>query len=254
MKYYDGGWKNFGVTDASGRVSKSIADKSYTFGITYEGTYKEKVQNTGAESVVVFQTVKVKVQLKDSQGNLMDSGSVKYYAGGWLTFGQTIGGEIIKELLPGSYTFSMTNEGAYKEKVQNIGIDQVVVFQTVKVKVQLKDSQGNLMDSGSVKYYAGGWLTFGQTTGGEISKELLSGSYTFGMTNEGAYKEKVQNIGIDPVVVFQTVKVKVQLKDSQGNLMDSGSVKYYAGGWLTFGQTTGGESARSYCLVLILLV
>ena len=81
------------------------------------------MQNTGTDSVVVFQTVKVKVQLKDSQGNLMDSGSVKYYAGGWLTFGQTIGGEISKELLPGSYTFGMTNEGAYKEKVQNIGID-----------------------------------------------------------------------------------------------------------------------------------
>ncbi|MCY9668322.1 heparinase II/III family protein [Paenibacillus alginolyticus] len=244
VKYYDGGWKDFGVTDASGRASKSIPDKSYTFSITYEGTYKEKVQNTGTDAVVVFQTVKAKVQLKDSQGNLMDSGSVKYYAGGWLTFGQTTGGEVSKELLPGSYTFGMTNEGAYKEKVQNIGTDAVVIFQTVKVKVQLKDSQGNLMDSGSVKYYAGGWLTFGQTTGGEVSKELLPGSYTFGMTNEGAYKEKVQNIGTDAVVIFQTVKVKVQLKDSQGRLMDNGSVKYYAGGWLTFGQTTGGEVSK----------
>jgi hypothetical protein len=203
VKYYDGGWKDFGVTDASGRVSKSIADKSYTFGITYEGTYKEKVHNTGTDAVVLFQTVKVKVQLKDSQGNLMDSGSVKYYAGGWLTFGHTVGGEISKELLPGSYTFGMTNAGAYKEKVQNIGIDSVVVFQTVKVKVQLKDSQGNLMDSGSVKYYAGGWLTFGQTIGGEISKELLPGSYTFGMTYGGTYRKIVNNITTNPTVVFQ---------------------------------------------------
>ncbi|MGO4274448.1 hypothetical protein AB4Z22_32215, partial [Paenibacillus sp. TAF58] len=244
VKYYDGGWKDFGVTDASGRVSKSIAEKSYTFSIRYEGTYKEKVQNTGTDAVVIFQTVKAKVQLKDSQGNLLDSGSVKYYAGGWLTFGSTTGGEISKELLPGSYTFGMTNEGAYKEKVQNIGTDPIVIFQTVKVKVQLKDSQGNLMDSGNVKYYAGGWLTFGSTNGGEVSKELLPGTYTFGITNMGAYKEKVQNIGTDAVVIFQTVKVKVQLKDSQGNLMDSGSVTYYAGGWQTFGQTTGGEVSK----------
>ncbi|MCY9698289.1 hypothetical protein, partial [Paenibacillus alginolyticus] len=121
----------------------------------------------------------------------------------WLTFGQTTGGEVSKELLPGSYTFGMTNEGAYKEKVQNIGTDAVVIFQTVKVKVQLKDSQGRLMDNGSVKYYAGGWLTFGQTTGGEVSKELLPGTYTFGMTYLGTYREIVSNITINPTVVFQ---------------------------------------------------
>ena len=222
-------------------VSKSLPNKSYTFAMNYEGTYKEKVQNTGTDAVVVFQTVNVKIQLKNSQGNLIDSGNVKYYAGSWRTVGDTSSGEISKELLPGSYTFGMTYEGTHKEKVQNTGTDAVVVFQTVNVKIQLKNSQGNLIDSGNVKYYAGSWRTVGDTSSGEISKELLPGSYTFGMSYEGTYNEKVQNTGTNAVVIFQSVNVKVQLKDGQGNLIDSGNVKYYAGSWRTIGNTSGGE-------------
>lgn len=130
-------------------------------------------------------------------------GNVTYYAGSWRTFGQTTGGEVSKELLPGSYTFSMTNAGAYKEKVQHIGTDPVIVFQTVKVTVQVKDNQGNLLDGGTASYYAGSWQTIGVTTGGGISKELLPGSYTFGMTYNGTYRELVRNVATDPEVIFQ---------------------------------------------------
>lgn len=155
VSYYDGGWKDFGVTNASGTVSKSLPDKAYTFAMTYEGTYTEKVQNTGTDPVVVFQTVNVKVQLKDSLGNPLTSGAASYYAGSWRTFGDIAGGEIRKELLPGSYTFSMNYEGTIKEKVQNIGADPVVIFQTVNANVQLKDSLGNPLGGGAVSYYAG---------------------------------------------------------------------------------------------------
>ncbi|NOU71124.1 hypothetical protein GC098_06725, partial [Paenibacillus sp. LMG 31458] len=146
VSYYDGGWKDFGTTDASGSVSKTLPNKSYTFSMKYEGTIKEKVQNTGADAVIAFQTVKVKLQLKDSQGNPLDVGSASYYAGNWRTIGTTSGGEISKELLPGSYTFDMTYEGTHKEKEQNTETDAVIAFQTVKVKLQLKDSQGNPLD------------------------------------------------------------------------------------------------------------
>ncbi|NQX59668.1 Ig-like domain-containing protein [Paenibacillus qinlingensis] len=244
VTYYDGGWKEFGVTGTDGKVSKNLPANSYTFSMTYGGTYKEQVQHTGTNGLVAFQTVKVKAQLKDSQGHLMEGGTVSYYAGGWLTMGSTVGGEVSKELLPGSYTFGITYAGTYKEQVQNVGIDSVVAFQTVKVKAQLKDSQGNLIDSGSVSYYAGSWQTMGSTIGGEVSKELLSGFYTFSMTYEGTYKEHAQQVSADPVIAFQTVKVKVQLKDNQGHLLDGGTVSYYAGGWLTVGTTTGGEISK----------
>ncbi|NRF94336.1 hypothetical protein HQN89_25820 [Paenibacillus frigoriresistens] len=163
VSYYDGGWKDFGVTDASGSVSKALPNKSYTFSMKYEGTIKEKVQNTGTDAVVGFQTVKIKLQLKDSQGNPLDVGIASYYGGSWRAIGTTSGGVISKELLAGSYTFDMTYEGTHNEKVQNIGTDPVVVFQTINVKMQLKDSQGNPINGGIVSYYAGRWRPFGTT-------------------------------------------------------------------------------------------
>ncbi|WP_411268186.1 OmpL47-type beta-barrel domain-containing protein, partial [Paenibacillus sp. PL91] len=80
VKYYDGGWKDFGVTDAFGLISKDLPDKVYTFSMTYEGTYLEITQNPGASPTVMFQTVNTTVQLKDSSGNPLDGGTVKYYA------------------------------------------------------------------------------------------------------------------------------------------------------------------------------
>ncbi|MNQ97080.1 hypothetical protein D3C85_1127110 [compost metagenome] len=114
-----------------------------------------------------------------------------------------VGGEISKELLPGSYTFGMTYEGTNAQKLQNIGADAVVVFQMVNVKVQLKDSQGNPLDGGNVTYYAGSWRPIGDTVGGETSKELLSGTYTFGLTYGGVYKESVNNTATNSTIVFQ---------------------------------------------------
>ncbi|MDI4649065.1 OmpL47-type beta-barrel domain-containing protein [Cohnella hashimotonis] len=244
VSYYDGGWKSFGVTDAGGIARKPLPNKAYTFAMSYEGTYKEIAQNTGNSAAVVFQTVKVKVQLKDSLGHPLDTGSASYYAGGWKSFGTTSGGEVSKELLPGSYTFGMKQEGTYKELLQNVGTDATVVFQTVQVTLRLKDSLGNPLDTGSASYYADGWKTFGTTSGGEVSKELLPGSYTFGMKHEGAYKELLQNVGTDAAVVFQTVKVTVLLKDSLGHPLDGGNASYYADGWKAFGTTSGGEAVK----------
>ncbi|MFC5471183.1 OmpL47-type beta-barrel domain-containing protein [Cohnella suwonensis] len=244
VSYYDGGWKDFGVTDANGQVSRSLPDKSYDFAMTYEGTRQQFKQNTGTDSAVVFRTVNVRVQLKDSEGNPLDTGSVAYYAGGWKTFGDTDGGEIGKELLSGSYDFAMTYEGTRQQFKQNTGTDSVVVFRTFNVRVQLKDSEGNPLDTGSVAYYAGGWKTFGETNGGEIGKELLSGSYDFAMTYEGTRQQFKQNTATDPVVVFRTVGVTVRLKDSEGNPIDGGIASYYAGGWKTFGTTVEGASRK----------
>ncbi|WP_271752263.1 stalk domain-containing protein [Cohnella sp. JJ-181] len=247
VSYYDAGWHTFGTTDAAGVATKTLPDKSYTFHIEYEGTAQDKTQHTGTDPLVAFQTVNAKVRLKDSLGNPLSGGTASYYGtGGWKPFGSIAGGEVAKELLPGNYTYSVSYEGTSASKAQNTGTDPVVAFQTVKAKVQLKDSQGNPLSDATASYYGSeGWKSFGSVTGGEASKELLPGSYTFHVDYEGTKSDKTQQIGTDPVVVFQTVKAVVQLKNQQGYPLSGGVVSYYgANSWQTFGTTVGGTASK----------
>ena len=119
------------------------------------------------------------------------------------TVSTAVYGEISKELLPGSYTFAMTYEGTRMQKEQDTSVNAVVVFQTANVTVQLKDSQGNPLDGGQVSYYAGSWRTFGTTSGGVTSKELLTGSYTFSIAYGGRRKESVADTSVSTTIDFQ---------------------------------------------------
>ena len=98
------------------------------------------------------------VQLLDSGGNLIPDGAgtgvVQYYAGGWRDFGTTAGGLVSKQLLPLTYSFSMSYAFARQEKGgQNVVSTPIVAFQTGQVH----------SDSGTaVQYYAGGWRSFAQ--------------------------------------------------------------------------------------------
>ena len=239
VQYYSGAWRTFGTT-TNGTATKELLPNSYSFSMTYAFASNNKQQDVGANSTVVFQTVNAVVQLKNSQGNLIDQGTVQYYSGAWRTFGITSGGVTTKELLPNSYSFSMTYAYASNNKQQDIGSNSTVVFQTVNAAVQLKNSQGNLIDQGTVQYYSGAWRTFGTTSGGVATKELLPNNYSFSMTYAFASNTKQQDLNSNPTVVFQTVNTTVQLKNSQGSLMDTGTVQYYSGAWRTFGTTTNG--------------
>jgi hypothetical protein len=226
VQYYSGGWRDIGST-SGGQVTKELLPRSYTFSMNYAFARQEKAQNIASNPTVVFQTINVVIQLKDSAGTLMDTGTVQYYSGGWRDIGSTAGGQVTKELLPGSYTFSMNYTFARQEKAQNIATNPTVIFQTINTTIQLKDSAGTLMDTGTVQFYSGGWRDIGSTSDGQVSKELLPGSYTFSMNYAFVRQEKAQNISTNPIVVFQTGQVH----------SDSGScTNYYAGGWRAFTQ------------------
>jgi hypothetical protein len=244
VQYYSGSWTPLGTTGPDGQLSVPITSGTYSFRVNYAGASNDKAQNIGSNPVVVFQTVGVTVQLKDSTGAALDPGTVQYYGGSWTPIGTTSNGQVTKELLPGTYSFRMTYAGVNNDKSQNIGSNPVVVFQTVSVSVQLKDSTGAALDPGTVKYYGGGWTPIGATSNGQVTKELLPGTYSFRMTFAGVSNDKSQNIGSNPVVVFQTVGVTVQLKDSTGAALDPGTVQYYGGGWTPIGATSNGQVTK----------
>jgi hypothetical protein len=244
VQYYSGAWRDFGAT-TNGAASKELLPNNYSFRMTYAFASKDKQQDIGANPTVVFQTVSGSVQLQNSQGSLIEQGTVQYYSGAWRDFGVTTNGVAAKELLPNNYSFRMTYAYASKDKQQDIGTNPTVVFQTVNAQVQLQNSQGTLMpaplgDQGTVQYYAGAWRDFGVTTGGVTAKELLPNTYSFRMTYAYASKDKQQDIGANPTVVFQTVNATVQLQNSEGNPIDQGTVQYYAGAWRDFGVTASG--------------
>jgi hypothetical protein len=173
-------------------------------------------------------TSRVTVELKDSAGNPLRGGVVQYYSGHWRVFGTTgANGQVSKELRSGSYTFRISYAFAHQEKSQDIATDPTVVFQTTKVTVQLKDSNGALMDAGRVQYRSTGWHRMGRISGGQASKELLPAKYTFRMTYGFAHEDKSQDTAADSTVVFQTGQVH----------SDSGRcTHYHAGGWHVFTQ------------------
>jgi hypothetical protein len=166
-QYYLNSWQACsGGTNNPGYVLCALTGlvSNASFSMTYASTRQQMTQNIATNSTVVFQTKAVTLTLENSSGNLMDTGTAQYYSGSWLSFGQTSGGQVQKELLPGTYTFSMTYASTQQQISQNIGTNPVVVFQTAKVV-----SASNTC----TYYYASAWLTF--TSG----MELLPGKYTF---------------------------------------------------------------------------
>ena len=107
LKYYEGGWKD-AVDNGDGTFSINTDKQTVSLRMTYEYG-AQTISNVPAQSnTYTFQTVNTKVELQNSQGTLLDEGTVKYYAGAWRDFGTTVGGVVSKELLPGNYSFRMT--------------------------------------------------------------------------------------------------------------------------------------------------
>jgi len=224
VEYYNSGWKVMGSTDSKGVLFYAIDGLKGTlsFKMSYAGAIEKKAQNVASDSYVVFQTTLVTMKLLDSNDNAL-AGGAKYYASGWKTFG-TGTTETTMELLPVSYTFRVSYEGAIATKSQNVASDPDVVFNTTLVTMELFYQLGTTELVGGAEYYAGGYKTFGGGTT-PASMELLPVSYTFRVSYAGAIKTKSQNVASDPIVIFQTGWVYSTNKIC---------TQYYAGGWKTF--------------------
>jgi len=222
-KYYTGTWNNFGALGYT-TDSMELLPGNYAFMVSYNGASQQKWQNVGTNPNVVFQTTEVSMRVEKTDHTELAGTDAKYYTGVWNTFGtgNTIGSTM--ELLPGNYAFKVSYAGTTNQKWQVIGAEphEKVVFQTTLVTMKVIASDGSTELTGSdAKYYTGTWNIFdsGITTS---SMELLPGNYAFKVSYSGATQQKWQNVGADPVVIFQTTKVTLQF---------SGTIKYYTGVW-----------------------
>ena len=128
----------------------------------------------------------------------------------------------------------------------NSASNTVTVDAATTVTVKLLDSTGHGLMGGRVDYYSNSsWHAFGITgVDGSVSNMLLPDNYDFRMTYAYGQVGEWQNVRANPMVVFQTVNVAVELKDGLGNGISGGAVRYYGGSWHDIGTTGGTGTVR----------
>jgi rare lipoprotein A (peptidoglycan hydrolase) len=231
--YVHGAWTTVGATNSNG-VTCQLFDGQLgntSVRMTSNGTSQMLTQSQPANSVYAFTTALVTVQLKNHAGALTDTGSASYYAGGWHAIGDTSNGKVAAEMLPGSYSFAMVFNGTRQQLngVAVSGTATTVTFQTAEVTVELRSSAGDLLDTGNASYYAGGWHTIGDTSNGQVTVEMLPGSYSFAMTYLGT-RQQLNSVGVAgtaTTVTFTTGAV---------HSASATASSYYANGWKPFTQ------------------
>ncbi len=174
--YYSGNWQPAftNPTNGSGRTCEARNGQlgNTVVQMKYNGTVQQlPAQNAQTNGIFAFKTTDVSVKLVDSNGNPLDTGSASYYAGFWRTIGNTSGGSVHVQMLPGSYSFGMTYLGTSTQLNGQVvsGPTSTVTFQTGKVH----------SDSGNATtYYAGTYWPFTQ------DMELLPGAYWFQFSDQ----------------------------------------------------------------------
>ncbi len=124
---------------------------------------------------------------------------------------------------------------------------------TANLTVKLTNSIGSLLTGGSLQYYEGSWKDAVNNGDGTFAVNTDKQSLSLRMTYEYG-TQTVSNVPAqNNTFTFQTVNTVVQLKNSQGNLINeegtatsgAGQVKYYAGAWRDFGSTVNGFIKRT---------
>jgi hypothetical protein len=210
--------------------------------MTFNGTRQQFNYTVSATNhTVVFQTVGVDVQLRNSANVPLDTGNASYYAGGWHTIGDTTGGVVHVEMLPGAYSFAMTYNGT-REQLNGIDIttSNPVVFQTTLVDVELQAHDNSILDipnNGSATYYAGGWqtiTTLDPNNHSIVQAQMLPGTYSFALTFNGTRDQKTATLSSGATTVyFHAALVTVAVQDHNGDALNADTASYYAGGWHT---------------------
>ncbi|MBF0258917.1 MAG: hypothetical protein HQK62_08785 [Desulfamplus sp.] len=214
IRYQTSSWYDAGNTDANGEAVVSVPEKfsTITARAYYNGAYFDIRQNIRTNSVIEFKTIRTVVSLKNSTGDPLEGGAVKFVFSSWAEYGVTdINGQSVMELLPGKYTFRMKYEEGQLDIKQDISQNPEVAFSTAKVTVRLEDASGNALEGGKVRYVRASWRDFGITASdGNAVKQLLNGSYTFRMYVGSKYQDKKAEVAGDTLILFTSTETPLK--------------------------------------------
>jgi hypothetical protein len=220
VKYYDyinGGWHILGLTNSIGQVFGDIPTQGSGFSsirLIYQGTSERIYQNVLNNNVFNFNTVLVTFKFLNSGGNEIDAENARFNGSVWKTFGDGTANESM-ELLGREYLFEVSFDGKTNQKLQDVTVDPIIIFQTANV---------TLYFTGSIEYGSGGWKAFNGP-----SIELLPSIHNFRFSGVG-YLNVDQSINVTATGIEKTVEY-VKLTSSQGNGIENAATQYNSSAW-----------------------
>ncbi len=88
----------------------------------------DKSQDLSTNNTVDFSTVLCTIRVRNAQNQPIDGATASYYSGAWRQIGNTVGGEITKELLPANLSFRIKFGTQQQDKKQDLSTNNVVEF------------------------------------------------------------------------------------------------------------------------------
>jgi hypothetical protein len=134
------------------------------------------------------------VRFTDSQGKLIETGSLKYYEGAWKDAVNNKDGTFTVPTTLKTVSLRMTYEHGTQTKSNVTVSTDTVLFQTALATIDVLDAQNQPVSGATVSYYSGAWRQIGTTVNGVITKELLPASLTFRGALGTKQVDKTQNI------------------------------------------------------------
>ena len=228
-----GTYHSAGLTDSEGEIW-AFMDGSITstyFRMKYLGHTQTKLQNVSVNPVVLFQTVAVTVEMRNSSNALLTAEELLYKHGDgtYHSLGTNTEDETI-EMLPLSYYFRAKYLGHTQTLLRNVTTTNPVVFQTEAVTVEMRNSGNALIAAEELLYKHGDgtYHSLGTNTEDETI-EMLPLSYYFRAKYLGHTQTLLRNVTTTNPVVFQTEAVTVEMRNSGNALLAAEELLYKHG-------------------------
>ena len=234
-----GQWRAAGSTNSSGVAAVELLATRRTFAMTFDGVRAEKAVDLKAETSVGFATVPVEISLRDSSGGAIPGAMAEYRGAEWIPIAQTDNDGIVRtELLPGRVRFAVGHEGGRATLRQDLAADAHVRFETTPVAIDFRTSEGVPIAAAPVEVEADGWTELGRTDdGGALWLELLPQKRWFRVTHEGRRHRVRQNLAVNPLVEFRTVRAAVVVESADGVPLEGVPVEMRGESWAALGST-----------------